>query len=56
MANFELNNSQNMNLTNKIEREKKIGQVKELLKNHIDKYKEAGMSDDDIDDYLSLYI
>ncbi len=49
-------NANIMNLSNKAGNEKKIGQMKELLKDHIGKYKEAGMSDKDIDDYLNLYI
>lgn len=49
-------NANIMNLSNKAGYEKKIGQMKELLKDHIGKYKEAGMSDKDIDDYLNLYI
>ncbi|MEL7570263.1 MAG: hypothetical protein AAGU14_06830 [Eubacteriaceae bacterium] len=49
-------NANIMNLSNKAGHEKKIGQMKELLKDHIGKYKEAGMNDKDIDDYLNLYI
>ncbi|NMC56174.1 MAG: hypothetical protein GYA50_02990 [Eubacteriaceae bacterium] len=49
-------NTNIMNLSNKNVNEKKISQMRELLKDHIGKYKEAGMSDKDIDDYLNLYI
>jgi hypothetical protein len=44
-----------MNLSNKTVHEKKNCQMRELLKNHIGKYKEAGMTDKDINDYLNLY-
>lgn len=49
-------NTNIMYLSNKTDYEKKISQVRELLKDHIDKYKEAGMNDKDLDDYLNLYI
>ena len=56
MANGELKNTQYMNLTNKKEQDKKLGQIRELMKDHIEKYKSAGMDEKDINDYLSLYI
>lgn len=58
MANKEIKNinANIMNLSNKADYEKKMNQMRSLLKDHIEKYKKAGMNDNDIDDYLSLYI
>jgi len=51
-----LENIQILNLTNKTNQDKRIGQMRELLKDHIDKYKQMGMSEEDIEDYLRLYL
>jgi hypothetical protein len=56
MNNYDLKDPQIMNLTNKTNQDKRIGQMREILKDHIDKYKQIGMSEEDIDEYLKLYL
>jgi DNA-binding transcriptional regulator YhcF (GntR family) len=56
MDSNQLENTQILSLTNKTNQDKRIGKMRELLKDHIDKYKQMGMSEEDIDDYLKLYL